>query len=324
MSMKHRHVGLLVILVLGILATTQASQAPRRGAPVIGILMPTSAEVAAPALQAFQQALDRLSSREGQTLVFEPRFADGVYERLPMLAAELVRLRVDVLLAGSPAMIRAAMEATTAIPIIGIGVRTGLFARVTRPGTNLTGVGTGGEDIYRRGQALLQAVMPGVARVAILWDAQSPATGQTWLALAARLTGIHLQLLEVHGLQDLERAVAAARMGQADALIVPASGLFAMNPTHIAVLAVQSRLPTLGLIREFAEAGGLMTYGPNVAELFRQAAMYVDKILKGAKPADLPVEQPTTYELVINLKTAQALGLTIPSTLLFQANEVIR
>jgi putative ABC transport system substrate-binding protein len=247
-----------------------------------------------------------------------------VYERLPMLAAELVRLRVDVLLAGSPAMIRAAMEATTAIPIIGIGVRTGLFARVTRPGTNLTGVGTGGEDIYRRGRALLQAVMPGVARVAILWDAQSPATGQTWLALAARLTGIHLQLLEVHGLQDFERAVAAARMGQADALIVPASGLFAMNPTHIAVLAVQSRLPTLGLIREFAEAGGLMTYGPNVAELFRQAAMYVDKILKGAKPADLPVEQPTTYELVINLKTAQALGLTIPSTLLSQANEVIR
>ena len=321
--MKHRHVGLLVILVLGTLAALQASQALRRDIPVIGILMPTSAEVAAPALQAFRQALDARGAREGQSYVVESRFADGAYERLPALATELVRLRVDVLLAGSPAMIRTATQATTVIPIVGIGVRTGLFTRLTRPAANLTGVGTGGEEAYRRAQALLQAVVPGLSRVAILWDAHSPATGQTWLTLAARLTGVRLQLVEVQGPQDFAHAVAVARTGQADALIVPASGLFAMDPRHIAALAVQNRLPMVGLIREFAEAGGLMTYGPNTAELFRQAAMYVDKILKGAKPADLPVEPPAAFELVLNVKTAQALGLTIPPTLLAQAAEVI-
>jgi len=321
--MKHRHVEILVILVLGILASLQASQALRRDIPVIGILMPTSSEVAAPALQAFRQALDARGDREGQSYVVESRFADGAYERLPALATELVRLRVDVLLAGSPAMIRTATQATTVIPIVGIGVRTGLFTRLTWPAANLTGVGTGGEEAYRRAQTLLQAVVPGLSRVAILWDAHSPRTGQTWLTLAARLTGIHLQLVEVQGPQDFARAVAAARTEQADALIVPASGLFAMDPRRIAALAVQSRLPTLGPIREFAEAGCLMTYGPNTTELFRQAAMYVDKILKGAKPADLPVEPPAAFELVLNVKTAQALGLTIPPTLFAQAAKVI-
>jgi putative tryptophan/tyrosine transport system substrate-binding protein len=286
--------------------------------------MPTSAEVAAPALQAFQEALRALGYREGESLVFESRFADGAYERLPTLTAELVRLRVDVLLAGSPAMIRAATQATTTIPIVGVGVRTGLFARFTRPAANLTGVGTGGEEMYRRGQALLQAVVPGLSRVAILWDAHTPITGQTWLALVARLTGVRLQLVEVQGPQDFERAVAAARTDQADALIVPASGLFAMHPTRIAALAAQSRLPTLGPIREFAEAGCLMTYGPNTAELFRRTAVYVDQILKGAKPADLPVEPPPRFELVINQKTAQALGLTIPPPLRAQADALIQ
>jgi putative ABC transport system substrate-binding protein len=216
------------------------------------------------------------------------------------------------------------MQATTAIPIVGIGVPTGLFARFTRPGANLTGVGTGGDEVYRRGQALMQEVVPGVSRVAILWDAHTHATWQTWLAVTARLLGLRLQLVEVHGPEDFERAFAAARSEQADALIVPATGLFAMDPTRIAALAVQSRMPTLGLIREFAEAGCLMAYGPNTAELFRRAAVDVDKILKGAKPADLPVEPPPPFELAINLKTAKALGLTIPSTLRSQADELIQ
>jgi putative ABC transport system substrate-binding protein len=322
--MKRRHVRLLVLLALGILPALHTSQALVGRIWVIGILMPTSAEVAAPALQAFRQALGTLGYQEGQTFVFEPRFADGAYERLLALAAELVRLRVDVLLAGSPAIIRAARQATSTIPIVGIGVRTGLFARFTQPGANLTGVGTGGEEVYRRAQALLQAVVPGVSRVAILWDAHSPVTGQTWLMLAARLTGVRLHLVEVHGPQDFERAIATARTEQADALIVPASGMFVMDPTRIAILAVQNRLPTLGPIREFAEAGCLMTYGPNTAEMFRRAAIYVDKILKGAKPADLPVEPPSRFELAINLKTAQALGLTIPMTLRAQADELIQ
>ena len=321
--MKRCSLGLAVLLAF-FLAVAQASQVLRQRTPVIGVLMPTSAEVAAPALQAFQAALRALGYREGESLVFESRFADGAYERLPTLTAELVRLRVDVLLAGSPAMIRAATRATTTLPIVGVGVRTGLFARFTGQAANLTGVGTGGEEVYRRGQALLQAVVPSVSRVAILWDAHNPITGQRWLALAARLTGVRLHLVEVQGPQDFERAVAAARAEQADALIVPASGLFAMHPTHIAALAVQSRLPTLGPIREFAEAGCLMTYGPNTAELFRRAAVYVDQILRGAKPADLPVEPPPRFELVINLKTAQALGLTIPPTLRAQADALIQ
>jgi putative tryptophan/tyrosine transport system substrate-binding protein len=324
MTMRRRTRGLLVLLILSILVVPQASQAPLGHIPVIGVLMPTSAEVAAPALHAFQQALITLGYREGETLVFESRFADGAYERLPALVAELVRLEVDVLLAGSPAMIRAATQATTTIPIVGVGVRTGLFARFTRQAANLTGVGTGGEEVYRRAQSLLQAVVPGVSRVAILWDAHNPITGQTWLTLAARLTGVRLHLVEVRGPQDFERAVAAARTEQADALIVPASGLFAMGATRIAALAEQSRLPTLGPIREFAEAGCLMTYGPNTAEMFRRAAVYVDKILKGAKPADLPVEPPPRFELAINLKTAQALGLTIPPTLRAQADALIQ
>src|SRR5919108_3771725 len=321
--MKRCSLGLAVLLAF-FLAVAQASQVLRQRTPVIGVLMPTSAEVAAPALQAFQAALRALGYREGESLVFESRFADGAYERLPTLTAELVRLRVDVLLAGSPAMIRAATRATTTLPIVGVGVRTGLFARFTRQAANLTGVGAGGEEVYRRGQALLQAVVPSVSRVAILWDAHNPITGQRWLALAARLTGVRLHLVEVQGPQDFERAVAAARAEQADALIVPASGLFAMHPTRIAALAVQSRLPTLGPIREFAEAGCLTTYGPNTAELFRRAAVYVDQILRGAKPADLPVEPPPRFELVLNLKTAQALGLTIPPTLRAQADALIQ
>jgi putative ABC transport system substrate-binding protein len=321
--MKRSSLGLAVLLAF-LLAMAHASQVLRERPPVIGVLMPTSAEVAAPALQAFQEALRALGYREGESLVFESRFADGAYERLPTLTAELVRLRVDVLLAGSPAMIRAATQATTTIPIVGVGVRTGLFARFTRPAANLTGVGTGGEEVYRRGQALLQAVVPGLSRVAILWDAHNPITGQTWLALVARLTGVRLQVVEVQGPQDFEQAVAAARTDQADALIVPASGLFTMHPTRIAALAAQSRLPTLGPIREFAEAGCLMTYGPNTAELFRRTAVYVDKILKGAKPANLPVEPPPRFELVINQKTAQALGLTIPPPLRAQADALIQ
>jgi len=321
--MKRSSLGLAVLLAF-LLAMAHASQVLRERTPVIGVLMPTPAEVAAPALQAFQEALRALGYREGESLVFESRFADGAYERLPTLTAELVRLRVDVLLAGSPAMIRAATQATTTIPIVGVGVRTGLFARFTRQAANLTGVGTGGEEVYRRGQALLQAVVPGLSRVAILWDAHNPIMGQTWLALVARLTGVRLQVVEVQGPQDFEQAVAAARTDQADALIVPASGLFAMHPTRIAALAVQSRLPTLGPIREFAEAGCLMTYGPNTAELFRRTAVYVDKILKGAKPADLPVEPPPRFELVINQKTAQALGLTIPPPLRAQADALLQ
>jgi putative ABC transport system substrate-binding protein len=320
--MRRQTLGVIVLLMLSLLVLLPSVAQPPGRVPTVGVLLPTSAELAAPSLQAFRQALRALGYVEGQSLAFEYRFAEGQYERLPALAAELVRLRMNVLMAGSPAMIRAAMQATTTIPVVGIGVPTGVFARLTRPGPNLTGVASGGEAGRQRGQALLQELLPGASRVAVLWDAHSSAAWRTWLATAAWVTGVRLQLLEVWGPQEFERAIAAAKTGQADALIVPGSGLFAMHASRIATLALQSRLPTLGLAREFAEAGCLIAYGPNVADMFRRAATYVDKILKGAKPADLPVEQPAKFELVINLKTAQALGLTIPPSLLLQADEV--
>jgi len=321
--MRLHTVGVIITLTLSLLFALLPSTAqPSGSVPRIGVLVPTSAEVAAPSLQAFRQALRALDYAEGQSLTLEYRFAEGQYERLPALVVELVRLRVDVLVAGSPAMIRAATQATTTIPVVGIGVPTGIFARLTQLGPNLTGVASGGEAGYQRGQALLQQLLPGASRVAVLWDAHSSAAWRTWLPTAAWVTGVRLQLLEVWGPQEFERAIAAAKTGQADALIVPGSGLFAMHASRIATLALQNRLPTLGLAREFAEAGCLIAYGPNVADMFRRAATYVDKILKGAKPADLPVEQPAKFELVINLKTAQALGLTISPSLLPQADEV--
>jgi putative ABC transport system substrate-binding protein len=285
--------------------------------------MPTSAEVAAPALEAFRQALRELGYTEGQTLALEYRFAEGQYDRLPELAAELVRRRVDVIVAGSPSIIRAATQATTTIPIVGIGVRTGWFTSLTGSAANLTGIATGGDEVRKTGQALLEEIIPGLSRAAVLWDAHSGAFRQWGMTLGARLAGIQLQVLEVHGPQEFEQAFAAATREHAEVLIIPGSGLFAMHPSQLAALARQSRLPTLAPFREFAEAGCLLAYGPNVAHLFRHAAVYVDKFVKGAKPGDLPVAEPAHFELSLNLQTAQALGLTIPPFLLHRADAVI-
>jgi putative tryptophan/tyrosine transport system substrate-binding protein len=322
--MTRRTLGLLVILALAVLVAPLAAAPPAGTMPRVGVLVSTSAAVASAPLEAFRQRLRALGYVEGQTLALEYRFAEGRYDRLADLAASLVRLPVDVLVAGSPAMIRAATQATTTIPVVGIGVPTGVFAGLLRPGANLTGVATGAEEIRRTGQALLQALLPGVSRLAILRDAHSGTGRRRAMEIGARLTGVRLQALEVQGPHEFERAFAAAAMARADALIVPGSGLFAMHPSQIAALALQHHLPTLAPFREFVEAGCLMAYGPNVAGLFRQAASAVDRLLRGAKPSDLPVEEPAQFELAINLKTAEALGLTVPASLLVQATEVIR
>jgi ABC-type uncharacterized transport system substrate-binding protein len=322
--MTRRPLGLLVILALAVLVAPLAAAPPAGTMPRVGVLVSTSAAVAAAPLEAFRQRLRALGYVEGQTLALEYRFAEGRYDRLADLAASLVRLPVDVLVAGSPSMIRAATQATTTIPVVGIGVPTGVFAGLLRPGANLTGVATGAEEIRRTGQAFLQALLPGVSRLAILRDAHSGPGRRRAKEIGARLTGVRLQALEVQGPHEFERAFAAAAMARADALIVPGSGLFAMHPSQIAALALQHRLPTLAPFREFVEAGCLMAYGPNVAGLFRQAASAVDRLLRGAKPSDLPVEEPAQFELAINLKTAEALGLTVPASLLGQATEVIR
>jgi putative tryptophan/tyrosine transport system substrate-binding protein len=320
--MRRHLVGVLVTLSL-CCASPSATAPPEGPVARVGVLMPTSAEVASPTLHAFWQGLRERGYREGHTLALEERFAEGRYERLPSLAAELVRLPVDVLVAGSPSMIQAATQATTTIPIVGIGVPVGLFASFTRPG-NLTGIATGGEEVRKTGRALLEEIVPGLSRAAVLWDPHSGALRRRGLELGARLAGLRLQALEVRGPDELEGAFAEATRGGAEALIVPGSGVFAMHQHRIAELAVKSQLPTLAPLREFAEAGCLLAYGPNMAELFRRAATYADQILKGAKPADLPVEQPTKFEFVINLKTAKALGLTIPPSILLQATEVIQ
>ena len=322
--MTRRTLGLLVILALAVLVAPLAAAPPAGTMPRVGVLVSTSAAVAAAPLEAFRQRLRALGYVEGQTLALEYRFAEGRYDRLADLAASLVRLPVDVLVAGSPAMIRAATQATTTIPVVGIGVPTGGFAGLLRPGANLTGVATGAEEIRRTGQALLQALLPGVSRLAMLRDAHSGTGRRRAMGIGARLTGVRLQALEVQGPHEFERAFAAAAMARADALLVPGSGLFAMHPSQIAALALQHHLPTLAPFREFVEAGCLMAYGPNVAGLFRQAASAVDRLLRGAKPSDLPVEEPAQFELAINLKTAEALGLTVPASLLVQATEVIR
>jgi putative ABC transport system substrate-binding protein len=230
---------------------------------------------------------------------------------------------VDVLVAGSPSMIRAATQATTIIPIVGVGVPTGFFASLTRPSANLTGIASGGKEVRKTGRELLEKIVPGLSRAAVLWDSHSGSLRRRGLELGARLAGLRLQALEVRGPHELERAFAEATRGRAETFIVPGSGLFAMHQNRIAELALNNRLPTLGPFREFAEAGCLLAYGPNMAVLFRRAATYVDQILQGAKPADLPVEPSTRLELVINRKTAKALGLTLPPSLLSRANEVL-
>ena len=322
--MTRRTLGLLVILALAVVVAPLAAAPPAGTMPRVGVLVSTSAAVAAAPLEAFRQRLRALGYVEGQTLALEYRFAEGRYDRLADLAASLVRLPVDVLVAGSPSLIRAATQATTTIPVVGIGVPTGVFAGLRRPGANLTGVATGAEEIRRTGQAFLQALLPGVSRLAMLRDAHSGTGRRRAMEIGARLTGVRLQALEVQGPHEFERAVAAAARARADALIVPGSGLFAMHPSQIAALARQHHLPTLAPFREFVEAGCLMAYGPNAAGLFRQAASAVDRLLRGAKPSDLPVEEPAQFELAINLTTAEALGLTVPASLLVQATEVIR
>jgi putative tryptophan/tyrosine transport system substrate-binding protein len=318
-------IGVIVMLTLSLLwAPRLAAPQPQGSIPRIGLLVPTSAEIAAPALEAFRQALRELGYTEGQTLALEYRFAEGQYDRLPELAAELVRHRVDVIVAGSPSIIRAATQATTTIPIVGIGVRTGWFTSLTGSATNLTGMATGGDEVRKTGQALLEEIIPGLSRMAVLWDAHSSTFRQWGMTLGARLAGLQLQVLEVRGPQDFEQAFAAATREHAEVLIIPGSGLFAMHHARLAALARQSRLPTLAPFREFAEAGCLLAYGPNATDLFRHAAVYVDKLLKGVKPGDLPVAEPVHLELSLNLQTAQALGLTIPPSLLHRADVVIR
>jgi putative tryptophan/tyrosine transport system substrate-binding protein len=300
----------------------------------IGLLIGGSFE--SPEAQAFRdvfvQGLRELGYMEGTNVVIESRGADGNIERLLGLATELSRLNVDVIVAGATPGARAAQQATTTIPIVGNAmgdpVQDGLVASLARPGGNITGTTFLGPELVPKRLALLKEAMPGVSRVAVLWHpgAFSDLTTKdmrTEVEAAAARLGVHLQFVEVRTSAEFESAFSAMAAGRAEALFqFPSTMLFAER-RRLVELAAMHRLPAMFNTREFAELGGLIAYGVSISDLSRRSATYVDKILRGAKPSDLPVEQPTKFELFINLKTAKSLGIDIPASLLARADEVI-
>ena len=314
-----------------VLAAPLAAEAQPAGKVTrIGVLEPTSMALNAANLDAFRQGLRELGYVEGQNFVFEYRSADGRSERFPDLAAELVRLKVDVILTrGTPAVI-AAKNATRTIPVVmaasGDPVLSGIVASLARPGGNVTGLSAIVGEVSGKRLELLREVIPGVSRIVGLFNMSNPIDALQWkeTEIAASSLRVQLQLLDVRKPGDVGRAFDAATKQRAGALVVGVDALTWANRRSIVDLAAKNRLPAIYAAREFVDAGGLIAYGVSYPHLYRRAASFVDKILKGAKPADLPIEQPTEFELVINLKTAKALGLTIPQSLLARADEVIQ
>jgi len=279
--------------------------------------------------EAFRQGLRERGWVEGRNAVIEWRFAEGRMERFPDLAADLVRLKVDLIVTtGGPAA-RAAKQATTTIPIVAVAVSDpvgqGFVASLARPGGNVTGLATLFPELAVKRLGLLKEILPSVSRVAVLWNAANPGNViiLRGVQAAARTLGVTLQSREVRGPDDFEAAFAKMSRERHDALMILDDPLLFQYRASIVDFAAKKRLPTMHPFRESVEAGGLIAYSVNLAELNRRAAEYVDKILKGADPAELPIEQPTKFELVINLKTAKVLGLTIPQSLLQRADQVI-
>ena len=319
-----------VVLVAPLAAEAQQAAKSAR----IGYLATNLVAGDARTREAFLQGLHDLGYVEGVNLLIEYRDAAGKSDRFPALAAELVALKVDVIVtSGGTLAALAAKQATTTLPIVftaaGNPVGEGLVASLARPGGNVTGLSVVSTDTIGKSLELLTQAVPGLSRIALLLkpDAVPDRANKDRLKLAdvaARALGVRLQVVEAKGPEDFDRAFSDMTKGRASALAVLATPVFDSNRGRLVDLAAKARLPTVYSYRSYVEAGGLMSYGPDLADSFRRAATYVDKILKGAKPADLPVEQPTKFELVINLKTAKALGLTIPPSLLGRADEVIQ
>jgi len=322
----------LVTSLAGVLAAPLAAKAQlARKTPQVGLLDPMSPSIAAPYHEAFREGLRHHGYVEGRNMAIEYRFAEGKAERLPELAAELVRGNADVLVAGSAPAVAAAHRATTTIPIVMVGygpdpVEAGLVASFARPGGNITGSTLLFPEMAAKRLQLLRAALPKVGLVAVLWNSANPAKARDWreTAAAAAALGVRLQSVEVQGADQFERAFAVMTREHADGLLVLGDPLTFFHTKRIVELAAKHRLPAMYNERQYASAGGLMSYASDLVDAFRRAATYVDKILKGAKPGDLPIEGPTKFEFVINLQTARALGLTIPPTLLGRADEVLQ
>jgi len=318
------------LLAIVLLAPISLARAQQTKVPRVGLLGGGSAAANASRIEAFRQGLRNLGYVEEKNIVIEKRWADGKIDRLPTLARELVQLNVDIIVSAGPTVTRAAKEANVRIPIV-MGfdddpVGSGFVASLARPGGNITGLSTLSPDLSGKQLELLKEIVPKLSRVAVLGSLAHPGTAQTLkeMELAAGAFGVKLQYLDLLGPEDLKTAFGAARKSRSDAVLVLTSVVTNSNRKQIVELASKSRLPAIYYTAEWVEAGGLLTYGASFPDLFRRAATYVDKILKGAKPADLPVEQPRKFELVINLNAAKQIGLTIPPNVLARADRVIK
>ena len=315
-------------LLLAICVPVGAQQAGK--IPHIGYLAAPSLSAVAVRIEAFRQGLRELGYVEGKNIVIEWRSAEEKFDRLPALAAELVRLKLDVIVTGGPTATRSAKEATSTIPIVmaldNDPVGSGVVASLARPGGNITGLSTLAPEISGKRLELLKEIVPRLSRVAVLGTLTQPGYAQVLkeVELAAGAFKVKLQYLDVLGPKDIETAFRAASKDRADAVLVLTSPVATSQRTQITDLAVKNRLPAIYDRSEYVEDGGLMTYSVSSADLFRRAATYVDKILKGRKPADLPVEQPKKFEFIVNLKAAKQIGLTIPPNVLARADQVIR
>ncbi len=328
-SDNRKWLGLSVIaFVLVVTGAVAQAQQPTK-VPRIGFLYAVSPPSVSDRVEAFRQGLRDLGYVEGKNIVLEYRYAEGKLDRLSELAAELVRLKVDVIVTGGTST-RPAKEATSTIPIVmqndSDPVGNGFVASLARPGRNITGLSTLAPEISGKQLELLKEIVSKLSRVAVFGTSTRPGNAQQLreVELAAEALKVKLQYLDVLDLKDIETAFRAASKGRADVVLVLASPVFVVQRTQIADLVIKSRLPVIYDRREFVDDGGLMSYGTNFADLSRRSATYVDKILKGAKPADLPVEQPTKFELLINLKAAKQIGLTIPPNVLARADRVIK
>jgi putative ABC transport system substrate-binding protein len=319
----------LLVVAVVVVGTNAEAQQPTK-IPRIGFLVANFPTTNPARIEAFRQGLRELGYVEGKNIVIEWRYAEGKLDRLPALAAELVRLKVDVIVTAGPAATRPAKEATGTIPIV-MGfdndpVGSAFVASLARPGGNITGLATLAPELSGKQLELLKEVVPRLSRVAVLGNSTEPGNPQLLreTELAAGVFGVQLQYVDVRGPKDIETAFRAASKGRAEAVLLLPSPVLNPYRTEIADLAVKSRLPAIYGQPEFVEAGGLMVYSVSFTDLFRRAATYVDKILKGRKPADLPVEQPKKFEFIINLKAAKQIGLTVPPNLLVRADRVIK
>jgi len=298
--------------------------------PLIGSLSGSSASTSPARHEAFRQGLRDLGYVEGKNIVIEQRWADGKFDRLPALVAELVRLKADIIVTGGPQATRPAKQATSTIPIVmaqdpdPVGNR--FVASLAQPGGNITGLSTLAPEISGKQLELLKEIVPRLSHVAVFGTSINSGNAQNLreVELTAKAFGVKLQYLDVLSPKDIETAFRAASKGRADAVLMLPGSVLVLQRAQLTDLAAKNRLPAIYPQADYMEAGGLMYYGANTADLFRRAATYVDKILKGAKPAELPVEQPTKFEFIINLKAAQKIGLTIPPNVLARADKVIR